>query len=71
MLNTVKDIRRRIIDALDSDDGVSLKVYEALLLLGDGLPDYGTPIFDCVKASDWAFYLNEDDACDLRELYDL
>lgn len=62
-------IRRVILNALDDDEGISFGTYEAILTLGDTLPDFGTPIFDRVRATDGRFYLPEGAAQELAKQY--
>jgi hypothetical protein len=51
---------RAIVAVLDDDEGISLEAYETLCDLGAFLPDYGTPIFNLVEATDGRYYLTEE-----------
>lgn len=51
---------RAIVAVLNDDEGIALESYEALCELGAFLPDYGTPIFNLVEATDGRYYLTEE-----------
>lgn len=62
-------IRAAILYALNDENGVSFDTYEAFLHLGNYLPDYGTPIFDRVEATDGRYYLTQEDYDELVEQF--
>jgi hypothetical protein len=62
-------IRSAILYALNDGEGQNLDTYEALVILGGFLPDYGTPIFDRVEVTrDGRYYLTQEAYDELVDL---
>ena len=63
-----KEAARRVILALDTDEGVTQEAYDLIQFICQEIPD-GGKILANVEANDGHFYLEGDDARALRTYY--